>query len=293
MPESNGTGITVECVWEARTLLGEGPLWSPSRQALYAVDSKGSRILCLPVAGERQDWKMEEPCYWLVERQDGDGFIAGLKTRVVHLRLDGDRPEIVADIVRPEPQPSGNRLNDAKVDAAGRLWFGTMDEGESDATGSFYRLDPDGTCTRMDQDYTVSNGPAFSRDGRTLYHTDSPARTIYAFDLGADGSLTNKRVHIRLGEEDGFPDGMTTDAEGGLWVAHWDGGRITRFQPDGSPDRSIAIPASRVTSCAFGGPDMNQLYVTTAAFERLGEPQAGGLFRINTGFAGMPANRFG
>ena len=285
---------TVHCVWEARAAHGEGPIWSPAHSAIYAVDIKGSRILSLsPSDGTRREWAMEEACCWLVERVDGNGFLAGLKSRVVHLRLDGDVPEILDEIARPESRLSGNRLNDAKADARGRVWFGTMDEEEADASGSLYRLDPDGSCSRMDQGYTIANGPAISPDGRTLHHTDSAERTIYAFDLDDDGGLANKRVHIRFDEDDGFPDGMTCDAEGGLWVAHWGAGRITRFHPDGTRDRSIEIPASCVTSCIFGGPALDRLYVTTAAHRRLHEPLAGGIFEVDAGVTGLPPHRFG
>ncbi len=283
------------CVWPARAVLGEGPVWSPGQNAVLAVDIRGARILRWSLSdGARSEWPLEEAACWLVERADGDGFMAGLRSRrVVHLRLDGDRVRIVAELVRLEAHLPGNRLNDAKADGAGRLWVGSMDDAEAAPVGALYRIDPDGGVTRADGGYTVANGPALSPDGRTLYHTDSAARTVYAFDVAADGALSGKRVHIRFAVEDGYPDGMTCDAGGGLWIAHWDGGRVSRFRPDGTLDRAVALPVSRVTSCVFAGPDLDRLFITTAAHERPDEPLAGGLFVCVPGVTGLPPGRFG
>ncbi|AWJ94927.1 hypothetical protein Sp245p_34560 (plasmid) [Azospirillum baldaniorum] len=206
--------MDAHCVWEAGAQLGEGPVWSPSRNALFAVDIRGSRLLrYTPADGRGRAWPLEEAACWLVERADGAGFVAGLRSRrLVGLRLDGERLTIGRELVRLEEDAPGNRLNDAMADAAGRLWVGSMDDAEQDASGSLYRVGPDGSVERADEGYTVSNGPALSPDGRTLYHTDSPRRTIFAFTLAADGTLSGKRAHIRFGEEDGYPDGMTCDA---------------------------------------------------------------------------------
>lgn len=283
------------CVWQVRAVLGEGPLWSPQREAVYFVDIRGSRILCHGLSnGERLEWLLDDAACWLIECTDGDGFIAGLRSRrVVRLRLEPGWAEIVGEIARIEPDKPGNRLNDGKADGEGRLWFGSMDDAEEGPAGGFYRLDRDGTVTQVDAGYTVANGPALSPDGRTLYHTDSAARTVYAFDLAGDGSLSAKRAHIRFAEADGYPDGMTCDAEGGLWVAHWDGGRVSRFHPDGTFDRAIALPVSRVTSCVFAGARLDRLFVTTAAHGRPDEPLAGALFECDPGVRGLPPGRFG
>ncbi len=283
-------------VWQGRAVLGEGPTWSPRLGRVLFVDIRGARLIAWSPGDHRaREWPMAEPCCWLIERRDGDGFLAGLKTRIVHLRLDLEAgPSIVREVARPEAHLPGNRFNDAKADPYGRVWAGSMDDAETGAvTGSLYRIDPDGQVTRADQPYGVANGPAVSADGRTLYHTDSAARTIYAFDLGADGRLANKRIHVRFTEADGYPDGMTADAEGGLWVAHWDGGRVTRFGPDGRRERSIALPCSRVTSCVFYGAALDRLAITSAAFERDDEPLAGALFTVDPGVRGLPPAMFG
>ncbi|KAA1056968.1 SMP-30/gluconolactonase/LRE family protein [Azospirillum argentinense] len=288
--------MDAHCVWEAGARLGEGPVWSPSRNALFAVDIRGSRLLRYsPADGRGRDWPLEEAACWLVERADGAGFVAGLRSRrLIGLTLDGDRLSMGAELLRLEEDTPGNRLNDAMADTAGRLWVGSMDDAEQDALGALYRVEPDGSPAQVDEGYTVSNGPALSPDGRTLYHTDSPSRTVFAFTLAADGTLSGKRVHLRFGEEDGYPDGMTCDAEGHLWVAHWSGGRVSRFRPDGTLDQVVRLPVSNVTSCAFGGPGLDQLFITTAAQDAPdGEPLAGGLFACTPGVVGLPPGRFG
>ncbi|MBS9402377.1 SMP-30/gluconolactonase/LRE family protein [Halomonas sp. TRM85114] len=285
----------IECVWSGRARLGEGPVWCPDRgdagQLLF-VDILGSRLHVHDLASRNtHGWKMDEACCWLVPRSDGDGFIAGLRSRLVHLRLDDAGPHLVSEWTTPLGEPAGNRFNDAKVDAQGRLWFGSMDDAAKHSSGSLYCL-VERNIACQDTGYRVANGPAITPDGRTLYHSDTPRGVIYAFDLSASGKLTGKREHIRFSATQGYPDGMTCDSEGGLWVAHWDGGRLSRFRVDGVLDETLPLPASRVTSCAFGGVDLDQLFITTAAFERDGEPSAGGLFRVVAGFRGLPPERF-
>jgi sugar lactone lactonase YvrE len=172
-----------------------------------------------------------------------------------------------------------------------------MDDGERDASGWLYRLDPDRAWRRMDGPYVCTNGPAFGADGRTIYHTDTVGRTIHAFDLSAGGDLSRKRVFTRFAEDDGYPDGMTVDADGFVWVCHWGGWRVTRFAPDGRIDRAVRMPVAQVTSCAFGGPDLATLFVTSAsigldAATRAAQPLAGGLFAFQPGVRGLPSGAF-
>jgi len=273
-------------LWNARTRLGEGPLWSSEYRCLLFVDILGSQLLSYaPGSGETRSWPLEEACCWLAPHADG-GLVAGLRSRLVHLTLDEGSPRILATLAEPVAEVPGHRLNDGKADPRGRLWFGSMDNQEQAASGRLLRFDKRG-LHEMDRPYTVTNGPAISADGGTLYHTDSPARTIYAFDLADDGTLSNKRRHISFSEEDGFPDGMTLDAEGGLWVAHWDGARVTRFLADGHRDQEIRLPASRVTCCTFGGDDLATLYITTAGEGCDAESQAGALFSARPGVQGQ------
>jgi D-xylonolactonase len=296
--KSRGTATAldqVQPVWTGRAILGEGPVWSPSLDRLIFVDIRGSRLIAWsPTYGDAREWVLPEACCWLIERADGNGFLAGLRTRIVHLGFDPIAgPKIIAELARPEADVPGNRFNDAKADPWGRAWAGSMDDQEKEKRGWLYRIDRDGTVARHDVPYWVANGPAVSADGRTLFHTDSAAREVYAFDLSPQGELANKRVHIRFSDTDGYPDGMTSDADGGLWIAHWDGGRITRFDPTGQPERSIPLPCSRVTSCAFFGQELEMLAVTTACYQRGAEPLAGALFTLAPGVRGLPAARFG
>ena len=283
----------LECLWQARTLLGEGPVWVPALDSLLFVDIDASRLLSWRRGDARQqEWSLPEACCWLIERADGDGFLAGLRSRIVHLRLSDAGPVVVSDWARPEAHLPGNRFNDAKADTRGRVWAGTMDNGEKAVSGSLYRIEGR-EVLRVDQPYGIANGPAFSPDGRTLYHTDTAARTIYAFDCSPAGELSAKRVHLLFEGDDGYPDGMCCDADGGLWVAHFGGGRVSRFTPDGRLDRRVALPASQITSCAFGGEGLDELYVTTARRGRDDEPLAGALFRLRPGVRGLPPGRFG
>ena len=264
-------------------------MWSVREQALYWVDILGHCAHRLRIEdGQVTRWPLPEMIGWLVERAHAPGFVAGLTRDVVFLTFE---PLSIATLVRPEPELAELRLNDAKADAAGRLWYGTMPVKADSATGSLFRLDPDGALSRWDRGYRVTNGPAFSPDGRHLYHTDSLNGIVFRFTLHPDGSIAEREPLIRLEPGTGFPDGMTVDAEGGIWIAVWGGARICRYTPDGRLDRSVALPASQITSCAFGGRNLDRLYVTSAA-EGVEEPQGGALFEVDVGVVGLPAHQF-
>lgn len=280
---------------DAKADLGEGPLWSPRDQAIYWTDIKVKTLNRYRLAdGATQGWDMPATIGWAVERRGKPGFVVGLAHAIVEATLD---PFKLVQRCEVETDKPGNRLNDAKVDPAGRVWFGTMHDAEKENSGAFYRLDADFSVHRVDTGYICANGPTFSPDGRIVYHTDSNAREIYRFDVRSDGSLGGKRVFARFDDSEGFPDGMTTDREGCLWVAHWGGSRITRFRPDGTRDRAVPMPVSQVTSCTFGGDGLDRMFVTSA---RIGltdaqlakEPLAGGLFEIDPGTTGSPTQQF-
>jgi len=184
------------------------------------------------------------------------------------------------------------------VDENGRYWAGSMDDGEKLETGSLYRLDGNLTLHKMDENYFITNGPAFSLDGKTMYHTDTARRTIYAFDVSEDGAIANKRVFIELeSEEEGNPDGMTVDSENCIWLSHFAGSRITRYSPEGKALQVIPMPVPNITSCTFAGPDLDTLYITTAR-HLLSEkeihkyPLSGSLFACKPGVKGLPTPLF-
>jgi sugar lactone lactonase YvrE len=205
----------------------------------------------------------------------------------------------VTRIGDPESHLPHNRFNDGKVDRSGRVWAGTMNEHGPEATGSLYRLDPDGSIHNMASGFVCSNGLGWSPDNRTMYFTDSMVRTIWTYEFDPEtGALGDRRVFATLAEDDGFPDGMTVDSEGFVWSAVWDGWRILRFAPDGSIDRTVQMPVQRPSSCMFGGPDLKTLYITSACVE-LGwnalkrGPLAGSLFALPTDVPGLPEVPFG
>jgi sugar lactone lactonase YvrE len=275
-----------------RDLLGEGPLWSARDNALYWVDIKAPRVNRLSLAdGRTQTWTMPETIGWLIERQDQPGFIAGFKRGFARMTLDPLTIDLFGD---PESHLPDTRMNDAKADAEGRIWAGSMDERDgAQPIGALRRLDTDFTWLEVDTGYRIANGPTFSPDQKTLYHADSADRIVYAYTVDDDGGLADKHEFVRFNNDMGFPDGMTTDAEGGIWIAAWDGGRVNRFTPDGQLDRVIALPASQITSCAFAGPNLDRLFVTSAAMGRDDEPLAGALFEIDAGVRGLPPGQFG
>ena len=191
----------------------------------------------------------------------------------------GKRGAIV--IADPEAHLPENRFNDGKLGPDGRYWAGTMHDPEKETSGSLYAFAPDGAVTLLDNNYRVTNGPTFSPNGRVVYHTDSAAQTVFAFDLTQDGELTNKRPFVRFAPGEGYPDGMTTDSDGNLWIAMWDGARIEKISPQGKRLGFLAMPTPRITSCVFTGEDDAILYATSASIGlEDADELAGGLFRV-------------
>ncbi len=282
----------IECVADVRAQLGEGPVWVEREQALYWVDIHGRLIHRRALAdGALTRWETPYRIGSLVPRASG-GFISGTDRGLALIDPELGRYDLFAN---PEADLPTNRFNDGKTDRQGRFWAGTMDDSEKAAQGALYRIDPDLGWTRVDDGYRVCNGPAFSPDGRILYHTDSARQVIYAFDLDEAGEASNRRDFARFGSGDGYPDGMTVDSEGCLWVAFWDGWCLRRLSPEGKVISRLEVPVQRPTSCAFAGPDLDHLFITSA---RVGldegaletQAEAGGLFLAWPGVSG-PAER--
>ena len=286
--------IDVTCEWEIQADLGEGPLWVAQENAVYWVDIYKQNVHRLSLAdGARRTWSFDEQVTSLSAREQG-GFVCTVRHGFAFLDLTAGTLD---PIVLPEADMPGNRFNDGKVDGNGRYWAGTMDDNMRLETGSFYRLDKDLNCQKMDDGYAITNGPTFSMDGKTLYHTDSVKRTIYAFDLSEDGEISNKRVFVQLQEEDGVPDGMTVDSENCIWLCHFHGFRITRYSPAGEILQVIPMPVPNITSCTFAGPELDTLYITTARIdlqeaELAKYPLAGSLFSCKPGVKGLPTPMF-
>ncbi|AQU89094.1 gluconolaconase [Komagataeibacter nataicola] len=283
------------CVWDIKAQLGEGPVWSTREQVLYFVDIVGQTIHRLdPASGARTSWQAPARPGFVVPASDGT-LVCGLKDGLY--RLD-PRTGAFDRMLAVEPEHPGNRINDGCVDSKGRLWFGTMDDGEGTPSGALYSVTRQAhgfNILRHDEGYVVTNGPGISPDGTRLYHNHSPAGLIYVFDLAADGSLSNRRIFARV--KDGYPDGVVVDSMGTLWVGVWNGGRIERFHPDGTRLEPIAMPALNVTKVAFGGADLRTLYVTTARKNTPDDmlaryPQAGSLFSLRVDVPGQEPHAF-
>jgi len=288
----------VELVLDAKARLGEGAVWDADRQRLYWVDIEGHAVHAFdPATGRNQSFALGDSVGTVVPRAKG-GVALTLGRAFATLDLETRRLSVLAE---PDEEKArrGNRFNDGKCDPRGRFWAGTMAVSEAPAAGGLYRLDPDGSVHRMLERVSISNGIVWSLERDLMYYIDTPTREIAVFDYDdATGAIANRRVAARFPAGHGWPDGMTMDAEGLLWVAEWDGACVSRWDPaTGKLVRRIKIPVRRVTSCAFGGPDLEELYVTTAwsrldPDQRRAQPQAGGLFRVRPGVKGVPAFSF-
>lgn len=289
--------MRAELLWDCRCRLGEGTVWNEADASLYFVDVLGREVLAFtPGTGRQRRWAMPQRIGWLLPRRGG-GWVAGLQSGIAALRLE---PEVTIEwLHRLHPVDSTMRLNDAKVDAQGRLWFGSLNHrNEASPDGRLYRWTAGGLPVEVDAGYHVANGPTFSLDGRTVYHTDSVRSTVYAYDWREDGTLSPRRPWLCFGPGEGYPDGMTTDAEGHLWIAHWDGARIT--QRDGASGRvlqTIALPVPRVTDVVFGGTDGADLFISSAragldAGALARAPRSGSLFVVRGAARGLPAHAF-
>jgi L-arabinonolactonase len=294
----------VECALDSRDKLGEGIFWCPVERALYWVDVPMPSFLHRwhPKTGKHDAWPMPEMITSLAKRNDGTLLVAS------HHGLNIFDPN-VATLVRiaaPEADRPANRANDGGTDGKGRFWFGTMRNNVapdgayldvSESTGVLYKVEAGFRIVPMDGGVGISNAICWSPNNRTMYFADTLLGVIYAYDFDLElGAISNKRLFAKL-DHDGYPDGATVDADGYVWNARWDGGSLIRFAPDGAVDTVIAIPASRVTCCAFGGDDLDTLYVTTSRLhlteqELAAQPQAGGIFALKPGVKGLPRSTF-
>jgi sugar lactone lactonase YvrE len=286
----------VRCLVDAHCLLGEGPVWDVETHSLWWVDIKAPAIHRLRQdKGKHHTWPAPAPVGALALRREG-GLVLALKGGFAFYDPEHGSLRHVGDL---PGHGQGDRMNDGKCDPRGRFWAGTMDDAEAQATGHLYRLDGDHHVTRFEAGFVVTNGLGWSGDGRTMYFTDSPERIIWAYDFDMDAGVPGeRRLFAQVPETEGYPDGLCVDAEDHVWSCHWDGARVTRYRPDGSVQRQVAIPAPRVTSCCFGGERLDTLYVTTAtigmdAAARTAAPHAGAVFAVKgLGVAGRPMPRY-
>ncbi len=279
--------MKIEILIDVKPLLGEGPLWDVESERLYFIDRLGRRVFRCTTAGA-------EVRGWIVPHAIGS---MALQSGFQALDFETGETDL---LVNPESDHPSNRLNDGKVDPAGRFVCGSMDTREAEPTGNLWRRDADLSVTRLDSGIICSNGPCWSPDGRTLYFADSFSGAITAYDYGeSTGSVENKRRFVVADDSrGGAPDGATVDDEGFLWSAMVFDGRIFRYSPDGRVDRVIEMPVVTITSLAFGGANLDELFVTSMAEPPLPKypgdgPLRGSVFRLTgLGVRGRPEPRF-
>jgi sugar lactone lactonase YvrE len=285
----------IELVVDAKAKLGEGSIWDAKKQLLYWVEIEGGFVhIYDPATGKDKEIRVGQKVGTVVVRRSG-GLMLAVQDGFASFDPASGKLEVLAP--NPESKTTGNRFNDGKCDPAGRFWAGTLGRGGS---GALYCLQADGRCEKKEGNITTSNGIVWSLDKKTMYYIDTHALNVAAYDYDlASGTIANKREVIRVdGDQLGHPDGMTQDAEGMLWIAHWDGAAVRRWDPKtGKLLESVSIPAQKVTSCAFGGRNLDELYVTTANYDHSPQadpefPQAGGLFRFKPGVKGLEAFEF-
>ena len=279
-------------VLAVQATLGEGPVWVEREQALWFVDIKNHKVHRFdPASGDHKSY--DAPCQvgWVLPSDDGK-FIAGLQQGLASF----DPATGAFDLIHsPEAATPGNRLNDATVDAQGRIWFGSMDDGEECDSGRLYCFEQGRVRDSGMPPVCITNGPAVSPDGRTLYHTDTLGRVIHKVPVNDDGTLGAPSVFATIDEADGWPDGSVCDAEGHVWIGLWGGWRARRYAPNGEIVAEVRLPASNITKIAFGGSDLCTAYATSARkglddAALASQPMAGNVFAFEVDVPGLPGN---
>jgi len=278
------------CVLDAKALIGESPCWDARSGVLYWVDIPARKIHRYdPVSGSDKAWLMSEEVGCVANCADNTLVIA---LRKGFFRFDPVR-ETLSPLFKTDAEPVTNRFNDGKTDRQGRFWCGSTDEAEKAPTGALYCLDRGLHCRRLVDGIICSNALCWSPDGRIMYFGDSSRQTVWAWNFEpGSGAIFNRRVFVSVPVEEGAPDGATVDSEGYIWIAQWGGWRVVRYDPKGRIDRVLRLPVSQPACPAFGGPDLNTLYIATAAIglsaeAHAREPLAGGLFAVNIGVSGI------
>lgn len=288
----------LKLVVDANAALGEGPFWDYKEGLLYWVDIDNKKI-CIhnPANNENKELVLPKKVSAIIPANSKKGAVVALENGLHYVNLENGDIQLIFD---PEEHLSNNRFNDGKCDTQGRFWAGTMSTMDEREQGALYCLDKDGSVVKKVDKVSTSNGLAWSVDNKYLYLIDTPVQKVYRFDYETDsGKIDNMCAVIDFTEEEGFPDGMTIDDEGMLWIAHWGGARVSRWDPNsGKKIDEIKVPAKNVTSCVFGGEELNELYITTAKEGMTSEelekyPLSGALFKCEMDIKGFPGNYFG
>ena len=279
-------------IFPKNLILGEGPIWIPDTKSLMWLDIKGKSLHTFSyITGNIKEKNLDKTTTWILPILNSNKFLVGTEDGVEEYNYNDNKFELKLQIEEDLPN---NRLNDAKIDKNGNLWFGTMDDTEKEESGSFYCLKPSYELIKIDDSYTVTNGPAITHDDKKLYHVSSLQKKVFCYDKN-NTTLSNKRIFFELDQKDGYPDGLTIDDENFIWLAVWGGAKVVRISPDGEVDKIITFPTSQITSCVFGGSEMNILFVTSASVGKnpSEDENAGNLFSVETNRKGFPSPHFG
>lgn len=273
--------------------VGEAPIWDYKYQRLLWIDTQGSLFIFTPKDGNNKEIKLDRMVGTVVPYKE-DTVLIALQDGIYEMSIITGALKFIAD---PEGREVGNRYNDGKCDAAGRLWIGTMDKDCTPLKAGFFLLNPDGSSKRILKEVTISNGVIWSDDNTKMYYQDTPTCNISAFDFdNVKGEVSNRKEIIHLPDSLGTPDGNTIDEEGMLWVANWEAACVTRWNPEtGELLQRIEVPALNVTALAFGGENLDELYITTSSLYMPDDkapnyPQAGKLFVVKPGVKGVKCN---
>lgn len=281
-----------ELVLDSRAELGEGPHWDIAGGELLWVDIPAGAVHRFdPTTGEDRSFAAGQLVGAAVPRAAG-GFALALRESFAVVDETGGALQVLAPVEADRPE---TRMNDGACDSAGRFWAGTASVTEDAPSGSLYRLSPGGKLTTMLTGVTISNGIGWSPDDSVMYYIDTPTQLLEAFDFDAvEGTISGRRTVAEIDPADGHPDGLTVDADGCIWVALWEGSAVRKYTPAGELAGIVDVPAARPTSCAFGGPELDVLYITTArkSLGRFRRSNGGGVFAVRTGSRGFPSHPF-
>lgn len=286
----------LELLIDNKTPHGECPIWDDKEKVLYWIDGVGQKIHRFNPLSREDKYLETGQCVGCIALKEDGGLIAALHHGLYCVNF---KKEEITFIINPEEDLPQNRFNDGKCDTLGRLWVGTMYvDGTVEKSGSLFKIER-GKAIKVISNITISNGIAWSEDNKTMYYIDSPTKEVAAFDFDIiKGEISNKRIAVKIPEGEGIPDGMTIDKNNHLWIAHWGGGRVSKWDPVNSRKLDeLKIPAINVSSCTFGGENMNELYITTARIECSDDilkkyPHSGGLYRTKVNPKGKKVCRY-
>lgn len=286
-----------QLLFEINANLGEGAFWNHETQEFYWIDIEGKQLHIYNPENKTNRSFPTPSRIGTVVPKDRNSAVVALEDGVYMIDTQTGALELLSDV---EKELTINRFNDGKCDPNGNLWVGSMHLEQSAPMGSVYKISEEGTTEKMIENVTISNGIVWTKDDSTMYYIDTPTGRIQAFDYDvATATISNERTAVVIGAKDGYPDGMTIDANDNLWVGLWDGNAVANYNPrNGELIKKILVPANNVTSCAFGGPNLDQLYITTASVDMTPEeiamyPLAGSLFIAKPGVKGVKSTLFG